>query len=424
MSTYCQIDDAYSAKITDDVDLDKMAREVNEQKKDAARDIYKNYRDNQTSLTRGITAYNNLNRGSMDSGTEIPHMAKGFFSAQGDYTDLTTMYDENNATGLLISDICKQKVAEQKSKRRKSRRSSGDNTKRQDMKNLRVKKRSPASKTSEMMKNIVANTYYSGTAHDKSLDLSSISNSSESDAMVESDILEAQSAESDFSISSADLTEVGPSDTDTLLSVNYNRESLNTYNNHERHDGQYQQRGGQCNKQRNKRYESHDQRNHANNDLTMQEIYDEIRSASRVPKSRTGHRRKCIDYDLLSADSLESLDSGESLMDHIRDCERCRDHVIGLVRKNKNKKRYGTIRKGASEIPREPSSTNLVNTAINSVDNSANFAIEQYDPNNSARTATAGDEDKTTLELKEILTVCLIGFLVIVILDMTINYRT
>lgn len=416
MSTYCQIDDAYSAKITDDVDLDKMAREVNEQKKDAARDIYKNYRDNQTSLTRGITAYNNLNRGSIDSGTEIPHMAKGFFSAQGDYTDLTTMYDENNATGLLISDICKQKVAEQKSKRRKPRRNAGDNTKRQDMKNLRVKKRSPTSKTSEMMKDIVANTYYSGMAHDKSLDLSSISNSSESDAMAESDILEAQSAESDFSISSADLTEGEPSDTDTLLSVNYNRESLNTYNNHERHDGQYGQH-----RQHNERYESHDQRNHAKNDLTMQEIYDEIRSASRVPKSRTGHRRKCIDYDLLSADSLESLDSGESLMDHIRDCERCRDHVIGLVRKNKSKKRYTSIRKGTSEMARELSSFNPSGTAINSIDN---LAIEQYDPNGSVTTAAANDEDKTTLELKEILTVCLIGFLVIVILDMTINYRT
>ena len=72
-------------------------------------------------------------------------------------------------------------------------------------------------------------------------------------------------------------------------------------------------------------------------------------------------------------------------------------------------------------MARELSSFNPLGTAINSIDN---LAIEQYDPNGSITTVSANDEDKTTLELKEILTVCLIGFLVIVILDMTINYRT
>ena len=74
MSAYCQINDAYNlqnnnipnnisnniSKQTDDVDLDKLARQVNNQKIKDNRDIYRNFRSDKNILDRGVSAFNNF----------------------------------------------------------------------------------------------------------------------------------------------------------------------------------------------------------------------------------------------------------------------------------------------------------------------------------------------------------------------------
>ena len=80
-------------------------------------------------------------------------------------------------------------------------------------------------------------------------------------------------------------------------------------------------------------------------------------------KSSDNPNKKCIDFDLHSVESIESLESGESLLGHIRKCKDCKHKVSELVKTHKKKK----------------------------------FDIFQY---------------------KEILAICLIGFLVIIILDL------
>ena len=77
------------------------------------------------------------------------------------------------------------------------------------------------------------------------------------------------------------------------------------------------------------------------------------------------YNKKCIDFDLHSVDSLESLESGESLLGHIRKCKDCKHKVSELVRTHKKKENK--------------------------------FDIYQY---------------------KEIMAICLIGFLIILILDL------
>jgi len=80
-------------------------------------------------------------------------------------------------------------------------------------------------------------------------------------------------------------------------------------------------------------------------------------------RSSDNPNKKCIDFDLHSVESIESLESGESLLGHIRKCKDCKHKVSELVKTHKKKK----------------------------------FDIFQY---------------------KEILAICLIGFLVIIILDL------
>jgi hypothetical protein len=360
MSAFCHVDDAYNLINKEDVDLDKLAREVNDQKKRKAQDIYRNYRADQSTLSRGVAAYNNLQRGGHDKGTDIPHITNGFFSAQGDYSDLTTMYDNQydnqNDTGLLITDIIDKK--KQEPKRR-----------------LRVKRKKNPKTKNDILKDMVKHTYYNsvddmqGYPEGRSdLEISSISDS--------------MSELSDISF----LDDVS---NDTLISRTYT-------DSHSK----------PLSKLKPKKSKKSEQ-------ITLEDIYREIKLGSKYTQradevaknARKKKHKRCIDYDIKSADSLGSLESGESLLEHINDCSRCRDHVVGLIRKS-----------------RETKKSDLMGKIVESM-GSRDITEGTVDNDHSDKLDISEEKDMG-FELKEILTVCLIGFLVIIILDLTINYRS
>jgi len=356
MSAFCHVDDAYNRINNDDVDLDKMARQVNEQKKRKARDIYRNYRTDQATLSRGIDAFNSLSRGGYDKGTDIPQMTQGFFSAQGEYSDITAMYDNKNDGGLLISDII------------------GD--KKSDKKSLLIKrKRKKRMAKKDILKDMAKNTYYAPDDLDNmdNLEISTI-------------------ADSDLSEIS-DLSFLDDASSDTLISNSYG----NSYNR------SYSKPLSKMKTKTPKKSQSKAEQ------ITLEDIYREIKLGSKYTKKadetaknvRKRNSRKCIDYDLQSIDSLESLESGESLLEHINNCNRCRDQVVDLIRKSRDAKQ-SKIESMISESEVERDISKKLST----------------------ESVKKTKMDMTGFELKEILTVCLIGFLVIIILDLTINYRS
>ena len=122
--------------------------------------------------------------------------------------------------------------------------------------------------------------------------------------------------------------------------------------------------------------------------LDTNDIDKEIKTKSKFNIKKKSKRHKCMDFDIDIVDSIESLDSGESLLRHIRYCKECKDKVMNLIKKNNNKKKC--LEKVKPSIKKEESITNTF--------------IKQP-------------------EIKEIITVCLIGFLVIIILDLIMKNR-
>jgi len=122
------------------------------------------------------------------------------------------------------------------------------------------------------------------------------------------------------------------------------------------------------------------------------EIDKHIRTKSKYNNKKKSKRHKCIDFDLQSVDSLGSLDSGDSLLRHIRFCHECKSRVIDLIRKHKtdNKK----VRQ-----------------------QSANDKIENKTINNNNVTDDNKKDIYTTYELKEIVMIVLLGILVVMLLD-------
>lgn len=89
MGTYCDINNINKNMQNDNDDLDYLARQVNNSKKNKTRDIYDNYRGHDKSLHDGIEAFNNLNIANHDKGTYIKpdNINSGFYSAQGEYSE-------------------------------------------------------------------------------------------------------------------------------------------------------------------------------------------------------------------------------------------------------------------------------------------------------------------------------------------------
>lgn len=103
MTSYCSINDAYLNKgmLSNNDDLDRLAREVNNSKKNKSRDIYHQYRKSSNTLHKGIEAFNNLQNSQIDKGTKVKS-DNGFYSAQGEYSS----YEPKNHNGSLIKEIC------------------------------------------------------------------------------------------------------------------------------------------------------------------------------------------------------------------------------------------------------------------------------------------------------------------------------
>jgi hypothetical protein len=369
MSAYCQIDDAYNSTGIEEVDLDRMARDVNDQKKRIARDIYLNHRSDQSTLERGITSYNNINRTTCDKGTDIPHVSKGFFSAQGDYSDysdLATLYNNSNTTGTLISDICKQKIDQSKPSLRAQNPS------------IRVKKK----KSRKRKEDSLVLSSISDSFDDKIDGINEIDGINGIDGINEVNGMDNSlfsDSESSITISSGDGGYGALFDMSKNNPISKTKETMHLDDIYKelRQKSKYSPKS---NKQKGLRFQKFDKKN-------------DLKYLS---------QKKCIDYDLQSIDSIESLGSGESLLEHINDCEKCRDRVIDLIRKSK--------------ITSYPKSENGV-----TIDNEC---YDQCNNNDQIKSNEHSDSYSSILEFKEILTVCLIGFLIIIILDLTMNYRS
>lgn len=130
------------------------------------------------------------------------------------------------------------------------------------------------------------------------------------------------------------------------------------------------------------------------------EIDKEIKTKTKFNKNKKSKRHKCTDFDLKSVESLESIDSGESLLRHIRFCLECKDKIMTLIKRNK--------------LDENRMDKNNKNKCLSN--------IEHFDKpiQNNIDIKHQDKEPETSWipELKEIMTVFLVGFLVIIILDL------
>lgn len=185
-------------------------------------------------------------------------------------------------------------------------------------------------------------------------------------------------------------------------------------------------------------------------------------------KKKRRKRHKCIDFDLDSIDSLESLDSGESLLRHIQFCRECKNKIMDLIKKHRGEsKKKSRTRKESDDKCSSimESMKNIINEGHKDNINSRNedyamrqptvtlsdrktfdrLNIESFDDNldtesvenskkNSKKNSDTNSdktEDKTENyvnsikfpELRDIITVCLIGFIVIVVLDLLMRSK-
>lgn len=134
--------------------------------------------------------------------------------------------------------------------------------------------------------------------------------------------------------------------------------------------------------------------------FTTKDIDNHVKSQSKFDNKKKSKRHKCIDFDLNSVDSLESLDSGESLLRHLRFCKECKDRVILLIKKSRAKKKDFIC--------------------IDNLENKSNTMRDQIIKTDRFTDHTVGLRFP---EIKEIVTVCLIGFLIIIILDLLMKNK-
>jgi len=310
MESYCDINNAYINKglLADKrlnfqtEDLDKMARQVNNNKRSKTKDMYRKYRKTSHSVdpneqTRAVAAFfaDKTDKGTnilpchQSTSLEMATVSSngGFYSAQGDYTE--NMYRPTSTTGTLLSNI--------------------------------------------------NNTNY----EDISLDTPSINTDSNSDNSSED------------------------SGSDSLMSL----------------------------------------------DLDTREIDKQIKTKSKFNSKKRSKRHKCIDFDLNSVESLESLDSGESLLRHIRFCKECKDKVINLIRENGKGRSCHKSKFIKRLAPLYDESDLEAYTNTNHVESTPAISV----------TPTTSGLFSSMPELKEIIIVCLIGFLIIMILDLMMRSR-
>lgn len=169
----------------------------------------------------------------------------------------------------------------------------------------------------------------------------------------------------------------------------------------------------------------------------IKEIDKQIKTKSKFNTKKRSKRHKCIDFDLHSVESLESLDSGESLLRHIRFCKECKDKVIDLIRKNKSEQKKVSNNKLINEIrnldtnhkiTKHTSNHTLTSTDIDTftdtcADNTKAI-IKSSKMDKVEKMDTTHYVESYMPELKEIIVVCLIGFLIIMILDLMMRSKS
>ncbi len=117
------------------------------------------------------------------------------------------------------------------------------------------------------------------------------------------------------------------------------------------------------------------------------DIAKEIVNKSKLKKKHQ-IRRNCVEFDLDSADSIESLDSSESLLDHVQNCAKCKHKLTLLIKKHK----FGETLH----------------------DNNPDMFIKNNDKTNISATFC-------NKEIKEIVVIVMIGILIIIVVDIIIN---
>jgi hypothetical protein len=154
-----------------------------------------------------------------------------------------------------------------------------------------------------------------------------------------------------------------------------------------------------------------------------------IKTKSKFNTKKRSKRHKCMDFDLDSVDSLESLDSGESLLRHIRICTICKEKVINLIKKHNfdknenNRKKCDHIIDSINMI----SDDKEIKVIKEMKDDKDNKDVKDYKEDKEIKENIIENIKNNTYfkipELKEIITVCLIGFLIIIILDLMMRSK-
>jgi len=167
------------------------------------------------------------------------------------------------------------------------------------------------------------------------------------------------------------------------------------------------------------------------NSISTDEIKKEVIAKSKYTKNycgknqtekrRTEKRDRCYDFDLISVDSLESLESGESLLEHAHKCYDCKKRLMDLIKKNQKKERKNKqyrephMRAPGIEDPHNKEPGIILTKKMGHPTN------EMVDIDVKPRRQKNTEESYDYMELKNILIVCMIGFMIIVLMDIIIR---
>lgn len=159
-------------------------------------------------------------------------------------------------------------------------------------------------------------------------------------------------------------------------------------------------------------------------ELSDKEIELELKSNSNYSTERSSDpyiHRNCIEYDLHSVDTLNSLSSGESLIEHIRDCKTCKNKVLDLIHKNKKKKRKRKKKKRKHIDIEEDTNTNTVIDYNKYVKLKDAIKDNKDNDNNITNINDSKMDSLNGLNYKELILICLVGIIVIFLIDYFFN---
>lgn len=376
MDSYCDINNAYSNKgiLNDNFnpnasssDLETLARQVNNSKKSRSKDIYRQYRKGSEKLDRSAQAFETLISSQADKGTNIsPHYLNGTMGV-------------NDVSNLSMSQGISQSVAASNNIPKKD-------TRRGAKKPL--------------------NGFYSAQG-----DYAEFKTIGENDIDNIKDMNMTNFKYEPRNMSHTLINDVAAAKRRKKLVMDEGSDgiSLDTPS-----DGD----------------SNSSESSFSSMTWDTNEIDKQIKSKSKFNGKKRSKRHKCMDFDLDSVDSLESLDSGESLLRHIRFCKECKDKVMGLIRKHKTDSimimKNDKKRSKCAHIL-DSVEDNYDETTLPILSNqNANIVMNNVQHNTKKNKTDDCSDNQSSIrlpEIKEIVTVCLIGFLVIIILDLMMRNK-